>query len=251
MDAVTLLQAISGSLYLVVVSIIGIRLLMLAKRNRALPEFYLGISLVVGGTLGASLEAGAMASHGTLAPERIGMMLGLGKSFGLIAQLTQGLFIWRVFRPEAKWAGCLVAGLCSANVIAFMAFAHHGSFSNGVLPLSLFAVEFAIRISASIWLCCEAGRYYHLMRLRRGLGLADPIVTNRFLLWTLAGISGLVMLSTSVPPVLYPTTTNPLMALDIVLFSVSGLASAFFYMLTFFPPAAYRRWIEGGVQQAS
>ena len=49
-----IIQAIAGTLYLATISTVGIRVLILARRNRGMPELLLGISLVVGGTFGAS-----------------------------------------------------------------------------------------------------------------------------------------------------------------------------------------------------
>ncbi|MAE94064.1 MAG: hypothetical protein CL910_05335 [Deltaproteobacteria bacterium] len=245
MGGVELLQAVSGGLYLLAISVVGFRLLALAKRNRALPELYLGLSLVLGGCLGASLEAGAMVAAETLETAPLGMMMAVGKAFGLLGQGIQAVFVWRVFRPNARWALGLVALLWFVNLSTYAAFGFSGTFVTGAIPHGLFLVEFLARISASIWLTIEAFRYYRLMRRRRDLGLADAIVTNRFLLWSLAGLSALVMLSTSVPPVFFADSENPLMLLDLVVFSAAGIVTSFLYLLTFFPPPAYRRWLVG------
>ena len=88
----------------------------------------------------------------------------------------------------------------------------------------------------------EATRYYKMMKKRVQLGLADPVVTNRFLLWALAAAGGVMMMLTSVPPVIAPGSQNPLMALD--LFAFFGCAFSIIYGLAFFPPTRYRNWLN-------
>jgi hypothetical protein len=58
------------------------------------------------------------------------------------------------------------------------------------------------------------------------------------------------MMLTAVPPVLYPTTTNSLMAWDIALFSTFGIGFCVAYALVFFPPASYRRWVTGSAPES-
>ncbi len=41
------------------------------------------------------------------------------------------------------------------------------------------------RIVPTAWACYESLRYYRSMHRRQTLGLADPIVANRFLLWSI------------------------------------------------------------------
>ena len=52
----------------------------------------------------------------------------------------------------------------------------------------------------------EAGRYYLLMKRRTRLGLADPVVTDRFLLWTFAAACSFLMLTTSIAPIVLGRT---------------------------------------------
>jgi hypothetical protein len=72
------------------------------------------------------------------------------------------------------------------------------------------------------------------------LGLANPVVTNRFLLWVFAAFFGFVMVCTAVPPVVLGRT-HLLSHAALVLVGFAGLGSAVCNWLVFFPPAAYRR----------
>jgi hypothetical protein len=243
MERVLVLQSVSGAIYLLTITVVGIRLLMLARRNNALPELLLGLSLLVGGTFGASLEAGGMAISGSADPGVVGMLLLVGKVCGMVALVFQGVFIWRVFRPNAAWAPAMI-GICFAfSATALAGFWMHGTFSTAQIPLVWFWLELIGRTAGSAWLVSEASRYYLLMRKRMQLGLADPIVGNRFLLWAFAGACGIAMMMTAVPPVIAPNSTHPLMAWDIALFSGAGISFCIAYSLIFFPPERYLSWI--------
>ena len=236
-----IIQAIAGTLYLATISTVGIRVLILARRNRGMPELLLGISLVVGGTFGASLEAGGMSgTEAELEPALAGALYGTGKAFSIVGFVCQALFIRNVFRPTEAWAAGLVAMVVFAQLGLYTAYAAAGTFSTGVIPKELFLVEFVARAFGSVWFIAEALRYYGMMRKRLSLGLADPMVTDRFRVWAVAGILGLVMLGTSLPPVIVGDPNWWAMDLIIPVFAATGIASSAFYLLAFFPPAWYR-----------
>ena len=242
MTAIVALQAVAATLYLLTMAVVGCRLLFLARRSRALPELFLGLSMILGGVIGALLEAGGLAAIRDFSPEVVGRLLLGGKLFGIAGLLFTGLFLWRVFRPGERWAGLLVAALVACSVSAFCGFAWHGTFSTAEIPTLWLGVEFVGRIGSPCWLVFEASRYHGLMRRRLQLGLADPVVTNRFLLWTLAGGFSLGILLTSIPPAfLDPIRHEALLITDLLVFTACGVASSVCYALAFFPPAAYRR----------
>ena len=84
-----------------------------------------------------------------------------------------------------------------------------------------------------------------MMKRRLRLGLAEPLVTNRFLLWTMSGCVSIVMLFTAVPPMFLDPATDPsLLTLDLIVFSIAGVGVSTLYFLTFLPPERYRRWIR-------
>jgi hypothetical protein len=244
MERVMVMQSVSGTIYMLTITVVAIRLLMLARRNKGMPELLLGLSLLIGGTFGATLEAGGMAAKATIDdPALIGTMLLCGKVCGLFALVFQGLFIWKVFRPEAAWAPAMV-GICFAfSATALAGFWLNGTFSTAEIPMLWFWLELAGRTTGSCWLVVEAIRYYRLMRRRMQLGLADPVICNRFLLWAVAGVCGVAMMLTAVPPVIAPASDHPLMSLDIVAFSVTGIGFCVAYSLVFFPPERYLRWL--------
>ena len=96
------------------------------------------------------------------------------------------------------------------------------------------------------------------MRRRLRLGLADPVLTNRFLLW---GVwAGAVFLMGQADPVarawyvlkegtftgglMNPEVARPIVAALVSTTSILGIIVALMLLLTFFPTAGYRRWLE-------
>lgn len=242
MESVIILQALAGILYLLTVTIVGWRLLMLARRTRQLPELLLGGALLIGGTLAGPLEGASAAVRAELGPAVAGKMLLAGKIAGLGALICHLTFIRHVFRPQQRWAGALVVLLCAFPVAALFGYAAHGAFGVEAIPTTWFWLDLSARLVGTVWLTIEGAIYYGMMKRRLRLGLAEPIVTNRFLLWTLAGALSAVILLTSVPPnFLDPATQANLLALDLVVFSLAGIGISAFYFLVFLPPARYRR----------
>lgn len=244
MTASEIIQSVAGTIYMATITTVGIRLIVLARRNRALPELLLGTSLLVGGTLGAMIEAAGMSGHVYFTPALSGALLATGKLFGIVGFTCQVLFIRMVFQPDARWATSLVAAIVGTLVATYAAFALSGAFSTGTMSLAIFLVELMARCAGSVWLIVEATRYYGVMKRRLALGLADPMVTDRFRLWSIAATAGLVLLATSVPPVIWPTGDATWLELLIPVFALSGVTSSGSYLLAFFPPAWYRARIE-------
>lgn len=239
------LQAFAGMLYMLTMAILGCRLLYLAWRSRARPELYLGGSLIVGGVLGACLEAAGLAGARDLEPQVVAGLLLAGKCCGVLGVLCQALFVRSVFRPGVAWAGALTAGLVTWQIGCILGLAASGTFSTGVQPPFWIVIEFIGRVATPAWLVFEGARYYGMMKKRLALGLADPVVTDRFRLWAMGGLCGMVILTTSLPPSFVdPDRHEALLAVDMLIFAAAGVASCIYYGLTFFPPAAYRRRVE-------
>jgi hypothetical protein len=239
------LQAVAGTLYLLTITAVGFRLLQLARRTGKRPELLMALSLLIGGTLGATLEATGMGGAQTeIDPAVSGKLLLSGKLLGIVSLACQCLFIRMVFRPDSRWSLGLVIAIVAVPALAFAGFAQAGTFSSGQLPQSWFFFELVGRFGGSVWLMTEATRYYVMMKKRVQLGLADPVVTNRFLLWALAAGGGVMMMLTAVPPVIAPGSQHSLMVLDLLAFAFFGCVFSIIYGLAFFPPARYLAWLE-------
>jgi hypothetical protein len=150
-DAVVAIQAPAGALYLLTVTIVGCRLLLLARRSGGLPELLLGLALLLGGTLGGPLEAAGMASRADIDPAISGKLLLVGKLFGMVALACHAVFIWRVFRPSEPWAPWLAGALVACPLAGLLGAAATGAFARAEIPLFWFWVEQLGRIGASCW----------------------------------------------------------------------------------------------------
>jgi hypothetical protein len=251
LQAILAVQGLVGIVYFITIAAVAFRMLRMAWRNRAVPEFLLGAGLVFGGMLGGPLEGAGMATRADLGPAIAGRLLLLGKTLALAGVVCHACFIWRVFRPQASWGAALVGVLFAGGAAGLAGHAVNGAFATGEIPIVWFCVDLVGRIAVSAWLVVEGAVYYRVMKRRLALGLADPVVTNRFLLWSVAGALTIVMLLASVPPYFLDPGENMLIiTANLMMFSTTGICVSTLYFLTFFPPEVYRRRLEKRAEAA-
>ena len=128
------------------------------------------------------------------------------------------------------------------------------------IPLRIFRMENhpsvlvsnVLRGAVFPWACFESQRYYAMMKKRASIGLAEPIATNRFALWTLwtgalsilpIGILAVRVVARTRGAGMHPeilVVVLPVLKLLIVAgFATAGVCLS----LSFFPPAIYARWL--------
>ena len=93
---------------------------------------------------------------------------------------------WQTFRPTERWPRYLIwvgAAVFAASLLGSSVVSGVWTFQDGGLWYEL---GFWTRAGAYVWAAIEAGRYYGVLRQRLKLGLADPVVTDRFRLWTIS-----------------------------------------------------------------
>lgn len=223
---------------------IGLRLVWLAHRNRGLPELLIGLGILGIGPAGFALTVFAML-FGEGRPALTVAVLAASQLAIAGGAVSAYLFNWTVFRPDAAWARALVAAAAAVFAIAFFARLATGGY---VLPmrLDLWTQLSSFNVIACLlWGSAESLRYHGLMRRRARLGLADPVLTNRFLLWGLGiGSAGVGSLVGNVVMMVRGTVMQELDGLTLSN-SLFGLASAVLMWIAFLPPASYRRWLEG------
>jgi hypothetical protein len=243
-----MLLGISSLLSLAAALVLGIRLLRLAARTRGVPEFAIGASFLLGGFLGflfiliGNPAAGlALSVPVTDTLFRLGMsLLGVGVCFTY-------LFVWQTFRPASSVvrALALTASVC---ILASLSAVWTAPIEEALIsPVHLFGE--AVRLGGMLWGCSEALLYHAAMRRRLALGLADPVVTNRFLLWgiamgagVVASLTGLFMtLSGMVTPGTWPY----------LILGISTTVSPVAQWLAFFPPRGYCEWVQGSAAEAN
>jgi hypothetical protein len=241
-------------------AVIGVRLLRLARRSVAGPEIWLALFFLIGVVLGMGLSNFVYMSWAdagmALSPTVISVCNAL-YIFGTTAGMgCLYVFTWLTFRRGAAWARTLVGVVAAIMVAGYAGIAISGDFELSVVPGVAYWITWAARTSVFLWMLIESYRYWGLLRRRLHLGLADALVTNRFLLW---GIWSSVMLTTGMidPLVRFWYVTkigggaqwNPELGAPITLTLVtvsSGLLifAVITLYLTFFPTQRFRRWIE-------
>jgi hypothetical protein len=95
-----------------------------------------------------------------------------------------------------------------------------------------------------VWICAEALIAYGAARKRRRVGLCEPAVANRFLLWALFGffaaLGGISLIPLYVE---YAATQSWPEWGDYVSGGCEAAATAVLWFV-FFPPGFYRRWVD-------
>ena len=242
------LLGISSLLSLIASLVLGIRLLSLASRTRGLPELALGASFILGGFFGflfvmvGNPAAGvALSGLSTETLFRLGMsLLGVGVSFTY-------LFVWQTFRPKSSMARGLTLSAIVCILACLWPVWNYTIQEALVNPVYLFGE--AVRLGGMLWGCTEALAYYSAMRRRRSLGLADPVVTNRFLLWGIAMGAGVIATLTGLCMTLFGMVAPdswPYLVLGIFA-TISPVAQ----WLAFFPPRGYCEWVQGPAAEAN
>jgi hypothetical protein len=95
------------------------------------------------------------------------------------------------------------------------------------------------------WATGEALLEYRRARRRTRLGLSDPLVTNRFLLWGFAALSEFLIYVAVMAGILRGAPSDFLNGSTAIIVSALGMSAAITILLAFMPPRAYRQWVEG------
>ena len=234
---------------------VAVRLLLLARSTRQRPELLLGGGVlgtaVLGyGTLiaGSILRGPSVVSTDAMAPR---VLQALGQSLHDLGVTLILAFIVVVFRPNDRWAKGLAAAMCAALWIGQLGWEVENRYRSAQIGNAFWWLRYAVVWTYSLWTMIESYRWYGLLRRRTAIGLADPIVANRFFLWGTGAIgTALATWASSVSLFLVHDLDRYASWIPVtqVATATIGIATVSLYYLTFFPPAAYRRWIAGSAR---
>lgn len=153
------------------------------------------------------------------------------------------LFAWCVFRPQESWARALAWGGSALLVGAWVLGLATGGFADGSqvwlrLPPYL----------SYLWVFVESLRYHLLLRRRERLGLADPVLVNRFLLFSIftGGVVAITVLGVA-SALLGDGFREENSFSDPRILAVTraiALPIAVSLWLTFLAPARYQDWLR-------
>jgi hypothetical protein len=227
------------------------RLLWLGHRSSAWPEWFLGLG-IGSSVLGYGLMVASMAIRGPDAtgPSTAGVawLNGAGTAIHHLGVATSLLFVLSVFRQTDRWARVLFAVLMVSLWAGFVSQVVINGFRTPMVGHPAWLMQYTVVWVYPLWSTVESFRYYKMMGRRRALGLADPLVVNRFFLWGLASLmTGATIWVASITfaimdqPALLVRFTPPIR----VTTAAIGLITIACYALTFFPPARYAAWLRG------
>jgi hypothetical protein len=234
---------IAGLAYLIA----GFRLYRLSVRTGEAPERLLGATFLVWSLsylcwqLPIALETGSLAMP----------LLFAGRISEDIGSVTFALFLRVVFRNQERWATWLVVAVAVGMMVGIGGSLWVGDWE-GTRPLSnpWWWLEIVGIVAVFAWTGIEGFIQHHKARQRLRLGLCDPTVCNRYLLWGLTGVVWTVyQFAAIVQQIEYEATQVWSASMD----SVTGgldLAAIALIWLVFFPPRFYQRWVAGAAPAA-
>jgi hypothetical protein len=236
---VAILGAIGGGAFILTSLVLGIRLMLLSRRTRKLPEFSMGLGLFLMG--GVAYPFQVVAQVATALPDavRVAMM-----AFAILCLSTGTVFFavttWRIFRPDSK-AAAAFAPLMAGALLLFVVLqcAGPGGFSALVHERSgIFRFHILVVALPVWWASFESFHYYGMLKRRMVLGLADPVVADRMRLW---GMSTLLAATTNLVSIyaLFTGRDPATWAPGAAVIGALGLAFSAHLWLAFFPPQAY------------
>jgi hypothetical protein len=228
-----LLALLGISLFAIASFVVGWRLLWLAHRTGLMPEKLVGGSLLLAGGIGTGL----LVLSGFAGPAR-----GVFSTAGLFAIdcgiTALAVFTWRVFRPGLL--GATMVATCTA--LLFLAFASDwvsGQYLGVRRSAFSMTGDYVGRFAIYGWASFETLRQYALARRRVRIGLLEPLVANRFLLWGIATLAALGIWGYSLWSELVARSDRTEFYL---VASVMGCTCAASIWLAFFPPRPYQQW---------
>jgi hypothetical protein len=242
--ALEFLALVSAVAFVSVGAAVGVKLLLLARRTKGLPERIIGASLFMLSGVAWPL---LLVASGKDVSESV--MRG---ALGAVALIMGGswagmfLFTWKVFRPSEGWARALALGgicleLAAGAASAFRAFAlDDASALRGPSPSGL--VMLLGTEMLYLWTAAESFRYRALLRRRIPLGLADPLVADRFGKWGWTGVFGIGSITPAAVAQFTGGDTNT--PAHHLIVGVCGFASSVVLYFAFLPPAAYVRFVR-------
>jgi hypothetical protein len=230
---------------------VAVRLLSLARRTGMKPELYLGLGILGTAVLGYGVMIAGAIARGpdglvttALAPRACQAIGQLLHDAGVVMIV---LFVRTVFRPNDGWARKLVIALAAALAIGQIGWELENRFQSAGVGNGFWWLRYWVIWTYPFWTMFESYRWYAIMRKRRQIGLADPMVANRFFLWGTGALGTVLAVWTSSFPMLLlasdPAAAQAWTPVIHVATAIFGIATVTLYSLTFFPPVAYRRWV--------
>jgi hypothetical protein len=167
-----------------------------------------------------------------------------GRVAYLPAAVLLAAFTRDVFRRDSAWAAWLPYGTAALLITGVGISVLHGDWEGYSIDKPWFWPEWIGYTLPFVWAGIEAYSEYRRARRRVDIGLCEPLLCNRFLLWSI-----FAALQVSVSLVILPQyatfeAEGVFTQLWDLLTGALEILSVATIWLTFFGPAIYRHWIE-------
>jgi hypothetical protein len=233
-----IVAALAGIASVLVAWIVGCKLLLIGRRTGQLPEFLIGLGLLMAGGFWSPLMAVGRQATGLPDTARVALVVCGGLS-GIVGMICIAVFTRRVFRPEQPWAlaftaafACVIVALYAAQTIepGWLTFARdeRGPWTH----------VSAVGTLVYTWSCVEAALAWSALRKRQKLGLADAVVTDRMRIWMWLQLNSM---AASVVFATFQQIGVPVAGttIGLLLAALAGFVSAVLLTLAFMPPTSY------------
>jgi len=239
------MQALVGigmAVFVLTCAAVGVKLISLAVRGGGLALWCCGLAFSLIAFLGYPLPVLAGIGKATVAEIDMPLLL-VGNWSSAAGMCLFFVFTAHVFHGGQAWARVLAGVLIAAY--AGVTAGSSAAFLGAAPELDPFEVNWryglgiqALCVTCFGWISIEGLRQWSMSRRRLELGLGDPVVSHRFLMWGLFGAStcAMVVVLLSLQLAKVNASTHPAGSLTMAGF---GLLSSTFAGLAFFPPPAY------------
>ncbi len=235
----TILGLLGVAAFGLVSAVVGIRLLALARRTRQAPELAMGLAFVLSGAIAFPLLTAAGFLFAMESPTLARLSASVGTTTLFAGYVALALGAWRIYRPATRWPLVPIAAgtavLVAASLVSFLS---TDSGPGGLRDVSFWTGASLGSLTFG-WNAFESFSLHRQLRKRLALGLAEPEVTNRVLMWGVGSCAACLM-------TLHGLAARLLVGQVLddgyrLVSSGLGLIAAIAIALAFFPPAAYRR----------
>ena len=216
------------------------RLIGLWRETRKLPELLIAILILGVGTVavGGGFVIRSLMPPGTL--REIALFVPfVGADVGMAALC---IFTWRVYRPASALARAAAATVV-ASMIGLVGYAAVVGSALVLETGRASLVVSAIYVGVMGWSAVEAFLYWTALRRRLRLGLAEPLVTNRVLLWGIATGTACVGIAIGAGARIWLGIVDFQDSWVALCYAAHGFVAAIGFWLAFNPPPAYARWV--------
>jgi len=220
---------------------VGLRLLWKGRAQRTRPELLLGAAFALDGI---EWLFWLLAFYTPAADTPTGELLAASCRAAIVVHNIFLLAFTRlVFRPESRVALAGVLLSTAAMLVGLVGGFALGDWIGNRSDRIWLWLELGGEQIAYAWTLVESARYYARMRRRVEHGLANAVVANRFLLWSIYGAASMTTSFVWMFAALVAAGSGRYpFALDALMIAFT-VASALSIWLAFFPPRVYRRWL--------